>query len=77
MNERIICESCSKQKQAIKKVASKLLPKSLLLCDTCINQNFEPRYIVILAHMGGVTKAIDFIRSRKYLGEEIKLSEVL
>lgn len=77
MTPRFICESCGKNKNNLKQEQSKLLPKKLLMCQECITRKFEPRYIIILAYMSNIEKAIDFIKEQRYLGEPILMTEVL
>jgi hypothetical protein len=49
-----------------------------MMCQTCIDNKFEPRWIVILAgRTYGVDKVRDFILKRRYVGKEIFATDLI
>ncbi len=78
MNEKIFCYSCNKTKNKLNLKKSSLLPINLFLCQTCIDEKLEPRWVVLIAgRQNGHESVKDFIQKRKYLGSEITASELL
>jgi hypothetical protein len=54
------------------------LPINLLICETCIDSKFEPRWIIILAgRQMGSEYVREFVVKKKYIGNEISASELL
>jgi hypothetical protein len=75
--EKILCYCCNKSKNKLSAKRSSLLPINLLMCETCINSKFEPRWVVILAgRQLGADIVKDFVLKRKYCGNEISASEL-
>ena len=78
MNEKIFCYSCNKTKNKLNLKKSSLLPINLFLCQTCIDEKLEPRWVVLIAgRQNGHEHVKDFIQKRKYSGSEITASELL
>lgn len=78
MNEKILCYSCNKTKNKLNLKKSSLLPINLFLCQTCIDEKLEPRWVVLIAgRQNGHEHVKDFIQKRKYIGSEITASELL
>jgi hypothetical protein len=76
--EKILCYSCNKSKNKLNAKKSVLLPINLLMCETCINEKFEPRWVIILAgRQNGSEVVRDFVLKKKYIGNEITASELL
>ena len=76
--EKILCYSCSKSKNKLSVKRSSLFAINLLMCETCINEKLEPRWLVILSgRQNGSDSVKDFIQRHKYLGPEITASELL
>lgn len=75
----MLCYSCNKPKHNLKPINSTLLAgTTLLMCQTCIDNKFEPRWVIILAgRTMGVTSVRDFIVKRKYVGKEIFAEELI
>lgn len=74
------CQSCEKDKAKLKVVPSKVVPSlDLKLCPSCEFDGLEPRFVIILgARSGGNEEVIrELVKNRQYLGDEIKLHEVL
>jgi hypothetical protein len=78
LNEKIFCYSCNKTKNKLNLKKSSLLPINLFLCQTCIDEKLEPRWVVLIAgRQNGHESVKDFIQKRKYIGSEITASELL
>lgn len=76
--DKVLCYSCSKSKNQLNVKKSSLISINLLLCETCINSKFEPRWVVILAgRQYGAELVKDVIVKKRYLGKEISASELL
>lgn len=76
--EKVLCYSCNKTKNKLNARKSTLFPINLLMCETCINEKYEPRWAVILAgRQFGHEYVREYILKRKYLGDEITASELL
>jgi len=75
---KILCYSCNKNKHKLNAKKSSLLPINLLMCETCINEKLEPRWVIILAgRSSGADHVREFVLKKRYLGEEISASELL
>lgn len=73
------CQSCGKEKGALRIVPSKVMSGSKWnLCDDCKEKGLEPRWALILV---GRSLGIDYIKpyiaKRKYVGEEILLRDIV
>jgi hypothetical protein len=78
LNEKIFCYSCNKTKNKLNLKKSTLLPINLFLCQTCIDDKLEPRWVVLIAgRQNGHESVKDFIQKKKYIGSEITASELL
>ena len=77
--EKIICYSCSKQKHKLEVKKSSILPINLFMCETCIENKFEPRWVIILAARQNEDPSVvrDFIVKRRYVGKDISGSELI
>lgn len=75
----IPCSSCRKHRYQLRARKSKLIPNvTLYLCNDCVAKKFEPRWTVIMAGREfGIEVVKDYLKPQRYLGEEIKLSELL
>lgn len=73
-----ICSSCRKPKYQLKAKASRLKPDTMLyLCETCLKQRLEPRWIVMMVGRDQGFDAIkDYIKPQRYLGEPILLEDM-
>jgi hypothetical protein len=78
MTEKILCYSCNKSKNKLNAKRSSLLPINLLMCESCINSKFEPRWVVILSgRQNGMESVRDFVLKKRYLGNDIAASELI
>ena len=76
--DKVLCYSCNKSKNELSVKKSSLLPINLLLCQSCSDSKFEPRWTIILAgRQNGSDYVKEFIIKRKYVGVEISASELL
>ena len=75
----MLCYSCNKPKNELSLRKSNLLSGiNLMMCATCIESKFEPRWVVILAGRQRGTQAVrEYIVKRRYIGKEILGSELI
>lgn len=75
----MLCYSCGKSKANLNAKKSSLLPGiNLLMCQSCIDSKYEPRWIIILAgRQNDPTHVRDFILKRRYIGKEITANELI
>lgn len=77
MMDKILCYSCGKTKNKLNVKRSALLPINLLMCETCINSKFEPRWVIILTgRQSGADSVKEFVVKKRYVGVEISASEL-
>lgn len=70
--------SCQHPKQGLRRRKSKLIGIDLYLCGACYENKYEPRYAIILAaRSNGVDYVSEWIKSKRYLGDEITVRELL
>jgi hypothetical protein len=80
MERRIMnCYSCGKQKEGLHPKKSEILDGVIsLMCQTCIDSRFEPRWVIVLGGRSkGADSVRDFIVKRRYLGNEIFANELI
>lgn len=75
----MLCYSCGKPKNELSLRKSSLIAGvNLMMCQTCIDNKFEPRWVIILAARQQGTAAVrDFIIKRRYIGKEILGNELI
>lgn len=75
----MLCYSCNKQKNEINLKKSSLLPGvNLMMCATCIESKYEPRWVIILAgRQRGAQYVREYIIKKRYIGNEILGSELI
>jgi hypothetical protein len=73
------CYSCNKPKNELQPKKSELLDGvTSLMCQTCIESRFEPRWIVVLAGRSrGASYVRDFVIKHRYVGDEILANELI
>lgn len=74
------CQSCEKQKDKLNVVRSKVVKSlDLKLCSSCKFEGYEPRWTIILGARSQLNLDVvgELVSKRLYLGEEIRLVEVL
>ncbi len=76
--EKVLCYSCSKTKNKLSVKKSNLFPINLLMCESCVSSKMEPRWAIILSgRQNGADSVKELILKRRYIGDEIKASELL
>jgi hypothetical protein len=77
--ETALCQSCNKQRAILKRRSSRLEPGiQLVVCQSCIDSKFEPRWLIILhGRQHGPSAVADFITKRRYIGDEITAIELI
>jgi hypothetical protein len=75
---RMKCYSCDKQKNDLHPKKSEILDGVIcLMCQTCIDSRFEPRWVVVLGgRSNGPESVKDFIIKRRYVGKDILANEL-
>jgi hypothetical protein len=75
----MLCYSCNKQKNQLNSVKSNLISNNvLLMCQTCIDSKFEPRWVIILAgRQHGSNYVKDYILKHRYVGRDILADELI
>lgn len=70
------CSSCGRDREVQPK-NSKLMPGNrLFICEECVGM--EPRYLVVIyGRQNGLEKIAEYIRKHKYMGDEIRASELV
>lgn len=76
--EKILCFCCGKNKNKLNVKRSNLLPINLMMCETCIVEKLEPRWVVILCgRQNGPDSVKEIVLKKRYCGQEIFASELL
>jgi|APGre2960657404_1045060.scaffolds.fasta_scaffold31120_2 hypothetical protein len=76
----VVCQCCGKRPttELISYKSKLMLGFPLIMCQPCINSKYEPRFLVILfARKNGFDSVRDYIKKRRYYGDEIKASDVI
>ena len=75
--EKILCFCCNKSKNKLNLKRSSLLPINLMMCETCIVDKLEPRWVIILCgRQNGPDSVKEFIIKKRYSGQDIIASEL-
>ena len=81
MRTDLKCAVCDKHRATLKQRKSKLTGANLLLCTSCFENKYEPRWAIIVVarspKMGGLVAVRDYIRNHKYVGDKIRADEIL
>ena len=76
--DKILCYSCKKTKNKLSVKKSTLMPINLFMCDSCISDKLEPRWVVILSgRQNGIDAVRDVVTKRRYLGDVISAEELM
>lgn len=75
----VLCSVCRTEKENMNVLESPILPRvRYIACDECQEDSLQPRPLIILAiKYGDATEAKRYIKSRLYLGDEIKAAEII
>lgn len=73
------CTVCRQQKHELRPRKSKLIPgMQLWLCNACFSGKKEPRFAVILVgRRDGLEAVQEYLKSHRYVGEDIPASELV
>lgn len=72
------CAVCQKNKFQLRSKKSKLNGQTMLVCNTCVENKYEPRWlIIIIAQDEGVEAVQDYILRRRYVGNEIQAADLI
>lgn len=75
----MLCQSCEKPKnQLFSKNSNIISDIGLVMCQSCIDSKYEPRWIIILAgRSNGPEYVKEYISKRRYVGREITANELI
>jgi len=74
----MLCQSCNQPKNQLYSKKSNILKDiNLMLCQTCIDKRFEPKWVIILAARSGTEAAKDYIINHRYIGNDISGVEIV
>ena len=75
----MVCSSCGKSKNQLTPKKSRLMSgMTLLLCNVCLENKNEPRFVIILhGRAQGIASVSDYIKNRRYDGKEITAAELV
>lgn len=73
------CYSCGKQKNKLHAKDSDIIKGvTVLMCQSCIDAGYEPRWIVVLGgRQNGPDSVKNYVVKRKYFGAEISAHELI
>lgn len=76
---RVKCYSCGKQKNELHPKKSEILDGvTSLMCASCIESKYEPRWLIVLASRSKGTDSVkEFIVKRRYVGPDILANELM
>jgi hypothetical protein len=74
----LICSVCKKSRNDITRKNSILIPGiNVYLCNECLAEKREPRWLIVLAGRSGRFDAIrPFLKNRRYVGDDITAEEL-
>jgi NMD protein affecting ribosome stability and mRNA decay len=75
----MLCYSCSKQKNELMPKKSSIISGiTLLMCQSCLDEKLEPRWVVILGgRKNGAESVREYIIKRRYIGKSISAEELI
>lgn len=78
-DDEMVCSSCDQPKNKLFAKKSKLVGgATLFMCQTCLDNGYEPRWAIILAgRTAGVASIRQYIIQGLYVGEKISASEIV
>jgi hypothetical protein len=73
------CSCCGKQKSQIHAKKSDIIKGvTVMMCQSCIDSGFEPRWTVVLGgRKDGPDSIRDYITKHRYVGAEITAHELI
>jgi len=75
----MLCFSCGKSKNELHPQKSDIINGVMLyMCQVCIDQKFEPRWVIILGgRQNGPESVRDYILKHRYVGKTISAEELI
>lgn len=75
----MLCYCCGKQKNELQPKKSAIINGvTLLMCQTCVDEKFEPRWVIILGgRQNGAESVRDYIIKHRYVGRGISAEELI
>ena len=75
----MLCYSCGKQKNELQPQKSNIINGvNLFMCSLCIENKFEPRWVIILAgRQNGPESVREYIIKHRYVGRIISEEELI
>lgn len=75
----MVCSSCNKQKNTLTPKKSSIVHGvTLLMCQSCLENSYEPRWAIILGgRQKGPESVRDYVLKRRYLGDTISAEELI
>jgi hypothetical protein len=75
----MLCFSCGKQKNQLEPKKSDIISGvTLLMCQACLDDKLEPRWVIILGgRQNGTDSVRDYIIKRRYIGNTISAEELI
>lgn len=75
---RSTCQCCNMPRAELKNYKSKLINMKLIMCATCIDSKFEPRFVIILtARSKGIEAVKEYINKHRYVGDPIHAKDIV
>ena len=76
--QKVNCYCCNKYKNKLSVKKSSLFPISLLMCESCLELRYEPRWLIILCgRQNGMESVREFVLKKRYIGDDISASELI
>lgn len=75
----MLCSSCGKNRNKLTPKKSRLMSgMTLLLCNVCLENRNEPRFVVVLhGRAQGIESISDYIKFHRYDGADITAAELV
>lgn len=71
------CASCRALKAHLRMRKSKLSGQKMLVCNSCFEKKYEPRWLIIITGKDDKDAVAEFLIKRLYVGPEITAVDLL
>lgn len=72
------CAVCAKNKHQLRRRISKLNGQQMFVCNSCFDNKYEPRWLVIITgQQDGIQAVQDYLLNHKYVGDEIPAADLV
>lgn len=72
------CSVCKKSKNEVHAKKSRLLPTmKLLLCNDCLENKREPRFVIVIVGRDDFKAVEEYIKHHRYVGADITAKELV